>query len=157
MERGGRRPIVPRSVLTSPCASFPRRIRHAQTPPKPDLMRSTILLVLLVCAVPFAAKAQVLPIGTIGNVNNTSYVYPNPFDNVLNVALPTQQTSMCRVEFLNSQGDIVFSQVLPWTSVVSINTSSLPTNSVFNFRFYSDTQALLINQMVSKRRSTLRR
>ncbi|MCC6399207.1 MAG: hypothetical protein IT227_00435 [Flavobacteriales bacterium] len=120
-------------------------------------MRSTILLLLLVCAAPFATQAQVLPIGTIGNVNNTSYVYPNPFDNVLNVALPTQQTAMCRIEFLNSQGDVVLSQVLPWTSVVAINTSSLPTNSTFTFRFYTDNQALLINQIVSKRRATLRR
>ncbi|MBK6629259.1 MAG: hypothetical protein IPJ87_03860 [Flavobacteriales bacterium] len=120
-------------------------------------MRSTILLLLLVCAAPFAASAQVLPIGTIGNNNNnTSYVYPNPFDNVLNVALPVQQTPMCRIEIKNSFGDIVIAQVLPWTPVVSVNTSNLPIGEYY-FRFYSETQALLINQLVSKRGRTIRR
>ncbi|HMQ75697.1 MAG: hypothetical protein IPM49_18190 [Flavobacteriales bacterium] len=119
-------------------------------------MRSTILVALLLCAAPFATQAQVLPIGTVGNQNNNSYVYPEPFDNSLNVALPTQQTPMCRVEFLNSMGDIVMSQVLPWTPVVTINTSTLAQGS-YTFRFYSEVQSLLINKQVKKRRNSVRR
>ncbi len=119
-------------------------------------MRSSILLFLLACAFPFAAHAQILPIGTIGNQNNNSYTYPNPFDNVLNVALPTQQTPMCRFEFVNSLGQVAYNQMVPWTSIVTINTSILPYGT-YTFNFYTDTQQLVLKQNLLKRRNTHRR
>ncbi len=71
-----------------------------------------------------------VPVEIQENSKNICFAYPNPFDNIITIALPPGD-QVCEINILNALGEVVVKQRSAPGEIVPVSTRALPAGSYF--------------------------
>ncbi|MCB0790261.1 MAG: T9SS type A sorting domain-containing protein [Flavobacteriales bacterium] len=87
--------------------------------------------------------------GGLGSTNNAVHVYPNPFQNVLNVQVPIPNCIIARIQLSHSVLGLLLSQNTPYQPIMTVNTANLPSGT-YVLTVYDDNMEPYLQKKVVK-------